>query len=248
MKKLFDVLIPVWIGIGIILLWWIVALIIGVELILPTPWVAIEHAWKFLSSASFWVGLGNTLLRASIAFVISYLIALFLALTSSLSSLAGKIAGGILSVVRSIPTMSIILLLLIWVKPTGAPIFVASIVICPTLYSIFYGAISSVDPKLKEMCKLYRVPLKKQILSLYLPSMAEALFEGTASSLSLNLKLVIAAEALAITKNSVGAMMQNAKVWLETGDLMAITFLAVLIGIFAEFLVRLIGKAVIRWK
>lgn len=248
MKKVLSSLIPLWVALGVLLVWWIVSLFIGVELIMPTPWVTLKETFRLFSSGDFWLGLGNTLLRSLVAFAFSFVIALSLAVLSSLSTVFSKAAGGILAVVRSIPTMSVILLLLIWTKPTGAPVFVAAIVICPTLYSAFCGAIGSVDPKLKEMCKLYRVSKKEQIVKLYLPSMAEGMFEGTASGLSLNLKLVIAAEALALTKNSVGGMMQSAKVWLETGQLMALTLVAVLLGVFAEWIVRSVGKAVMKWK
>lgn len=248
MKKVLSRLIPLWISLGVLLLWWVVALLIGVELILPTPYVAVRETIDLLKDSSFWIALGATLWRSAFSFVVSFFIALLLAILSSLSSICSKIAGGILSIVRSIPTMSVILLLLIWTKPSGAPIFVAAIVICPTLYSAFYASIQGVDAKLKEMCKLYRVPKQEQIKKLYLPAMSEGIFEGTASGFSLNLKLVIAAEALALTKSSIGGMMQSAKVWLETGQLMAITLVAVLLGIASEWLIRQIGKAVMKWK
>ena len=246
LKKTISALIPVWVGLGILLLWTVAALLIGEELILPTPWQTVEECFALFFEKSFWVSMGRTLLRALLAFVCSFFIALVCALFSTVPAL-GKALGAVFSFLRSIPTMSVILLLLIWLRPSLAPAAVAAIVILPTLYSVFFGAMQGVDRGLIEMCRVYGVSKKDTFLRVWLPSMVQPLFEGTASGFSLNLKLIIAAEALAQTKESLGAMMQNSKIWLETGQLMAITLVAVAIGVSSEALIRLIGKQVKRW-
>ena len=78
--------------------------------------------------------------------------------------------------------------------------------------------------------------------------MAEGLFEGSASGISLNIKLVIAAEVQAQTMSSLGNLMYNAKWMLETEKLFALTIAAVILSVACEWLIRLIGRAVIRWK
>ena len=78
--------------------------------------------------------------------------------------------------------------------------------------------------------------------------MAQGLFEGAASGFSLNVKLVIAAEVMAHTVGSLGNLMYNANWMLETERLFAITIAAVVVSVAFEWLIRLTGKAVIRWK
>ena len=65
---------------------------------------------------------------------------------------------------------------------------------------------------------------------------------------SLNLKLVISAEAIAHTVKSFGNLMQNAQIWLQTDRLIALTLTAVLLGALGEWFIRLIGRSVVRWK
>lgn len=245
-KRVCSALIPVWVGLGLVLLWLVAALLIGEELILPTPMQTIEECFALFGQASFWAALGKTLLRGVLAFVCSFFIALLFSLLSMIPSV-GKVAGIVFSVLRSIPTMSVILLLLIWLRPSLAPAAVAAIVILPTLYSVFLGAMQGVDRGLIELCDVYKVPWKERVLRVWLPAMAQPLFEGTASGFSLNLKLIIAAEALAQTKESLGAMMKNAQIWLETGQLMAITLVAVVVGVLSETLIRFVGKQVKKW-
>ena len=78
--------------------------------------------------------------------------------------------------------------------------------------------------------------------------MAPALFEGSASGFSLNVKLIIAAEALASTEDSLGLIMKGSNMNLETARLFAVTIAAVLLSVICEWAIRWIGKAVIRWK
>ena len=140
------------------------------------------------------------------------------------------------------------MILIICLNSRLAPAVVAIIVIFPTMYSSFFAAIRGVDPKLVQMSKVYSVSPKDSLFKLYLPNMAEGLFEGSASGISLNIKLVIAAEVQAQTMSSLGNLMYNAKWMLETEKLFALTIAAVILSVACEWLIRLIGRAVIRWK
>lgn len=48
--------------------------------------------------------------------------------------------------------------------------------------------------------------------------------------------------------SSLGNLMYNAKWMLETEKLFALTIAAVILSVACEWLIRLIGRAVIRWK
>ena len=74
------------------------------------------------------------------------------------------------------------------------------------------------------------------------------MFENVAAGFSLNLKLVIAAEALALSRNSIGKMMQYAKVAIEPAQLFALTIAAVILGVICETVIRFVGKKAIRWQ
>ena len=57
-----------------------------------------------------------------------------------------------------------------------------------------------------------------------------------------------AAEALAQTARSIGSMMSFSKALLETEKLFALTIAAVILSVVCEWIIRLIGRAVIKWK
>ncbi len=66
------------------------------------------------------------------------------------------------------------------------------------------------------------------------------------STISLNLKVLIAAEVLAATKDSIGRMMQTAKLYLDTAELIAWTVVAIVLGALLESIIAFIKYIVVR--
>ena len=246
-KTLINLIFPVGVVAVVFLIWQIAAELINVTLILPTPAQALNQFLVYIKSEDFYINLGYTFLRSLYGFLLSFTIAALLTLLS-VFSFARKIISSIMAVIRAIPTMSIILILVIIFSPDSAPVAVALIVICPTLYSQFCAAIDGIDKKLLEMSKIYKVGIKNKIFKLYLPNMAEGVLEGCANGISLNIKLVIAAEALALPVKSIGKMMWYTKTLLEVEKLFALTIAAVILSVLAESVVRLLKFFILRWK
>ena len=247
-KILLNILFPVVVTAAIFLIWAIAAASIGASLILPSPAAAIREFFAYFADASFWRALGNTMWRSLYSFLISFVLAFALAALAYRFPLAKRLADHCVAFIRAVPTMSVILILIIWLNASLAPAVVAIIVIFPTLYSAFSASIGGVDAGLVEMCRVYGVSTKDKLCKLYIPHMARGVFEGSASGFSLNIKLVIAAEALAHTARSIGNMMDFAQALLETEKLFALTIAAVVLSVACEWLIKLIGRAVIRWK
>lgn len=247
-KRLVNCIFPILVVAVIFLVWWIAALAIDASLILPSPSESLRAFFAYFGEASFWRAIGNTMWRSLYSFVFSFVAAIVLALLAKRYLYARKLIDPFVAFIRSVPTMSVILILIIWLNPKIAPAVVAIIVIFPTLYSSFVAAVEAVDPKLVAMSAVYHVSKKDRIFKLYLPNMAPGLFEGSASGFSLNIKLVIAAEALAHTTASIGSMMNFSQALLETQELFALTIAAVLLSVLCEWVIRLVAKAVIRWK
>lgn len=228
----------------VLLIWYIASIIIDVELILPTPYIAFKNIGFFLGSGDFWVSLGWTYLRCIESFLLAFCIALVCAVLAYLSPTVEKLLNPFMGIVRAIPTMAIILILIIILRPHNTPIVVAGIVICPVLYQSFLTSLKTIDDKLVEMVEVYRVPKSKQIFHFYIPSVLPSVFSHCASGFSLNIKLIIAAEALAQTGNSIGKMMQFAKINIEIEKLFALAIIAIVISLISEALVRLLQRVV----
>lgn len=231
-----------------ILLWTIVAAATNSVMILPSPLVTLQELGKFLIKSTFWLAVFNTLLRSLFSFLLSLVLALILSTLSALSGVIKKMVAPIVMILRSVPTMSVILLLLIWFNPSIAPVLVSMLIIFPTLYSNFLASFLSCDGELLQMSKIYKVSKFDTVTKLLLPGIAPSMFAAIGSGISLNFKLIIAAEVLAQTKDSLGRLMQLSKIYIDTAGLLALTVAAVIICFLLEGLVALISRILRREK
>ena len=248
MKKLLvNLIYPLAVFLLVLCVWYIASLWISVDLILPTPSQSFISLGQTLATSEFWISLGWTYLRSIEGFLIAFGIAFGGAILAYAFKDAERLLNPFMGLVRAIPTMAILLILIIIISPSQTPIVVAGIVICPTLYQAFLSGFHQIDKKLIEMATIYKVPKKRQILQFYVPFILPIMLEHVATAFSLNIKLVIAAEALAQTRNSIGKLMQFAKVNLEMGKLFALTIVAVILSMVSEGLIHLLRKVVCKY-
>ena len=100
------------IGAGVFLLvWFVAAEITDMEIILPAPSRAFEEFFTLLGTKDFYVAVGGTLARALESFALAFVCAVLLAVAGYLLPPVSKILAPIVTVLRSVPTMSIIPLL-----------------------------------------------------------------------------------------------------------------------------------------
>lgn len=232
---------------AMIALWAIFAEIVGIELIIPSVKSTFLRFFALFSEKSFYRAVGGTAFRSLISFALGAAFALIFALLSLFKPVR-LFLSPIIKVMRSVPTMSLILLTVIWLKPSTSPILIAFLINFPIMYSGFYSAITGVDSDLIEMSNAYKVPVKDRIFSLYFPQILPSAFDNMQSSAGLTIKIVISAEVIAQTRNSMGIMMQTARGYLETAELLAWTIVAIILGYLVEFIVFALKKLIVRWK
>ncbi len=235
----------------LIAIWYAMAAIVNMKLIMPTPYDTLKEMLRVFGSAKFYVALFGSAYRAVISFTISFVFAVAFALLSNAYSVFERLFYPLIVIVRATPTMSVIFLCLIWFSSKISPIIVSVTIILPTLYSAVTSAVKSCDDKIIEMSKVYKVPRAVMVKNYYLPHITGTVFDDTVSALSLNVKLIVAAEALAQTSKGLGVLMQIAKLNLETATLFAYTAGAVILSFLFELLlkaIRLVVKEVKRAK
>ena len=79
--------------------------------------------------------------------------------------------------------------------------------------------------------------------AIYLPLSAPYVLKEAGGALSFSVKLVVSAEVLANTWQSLGGMMQETKVYNEIPQLFALVAVSFLAGLVLEFAVSLLAEA-----
>lgn len=232
----------------IFIIWVIGAAVTGREMILPSPRAVFLSLFDLFTMPKFYGGILSTLLKTLVSFAAALILALIAASLSALYKPLYKFLSPFVLLLRATPTISIILLAIIWFKSQTAPMFIAFLIVFPALYAAVYGAIINVDGSLIEMSKVYRVSNKDMLTKLYIPSVLPAVFFSVKGNISLNLKIIIASEVLAQTQGSMGMNMQLSKIYLDTPTLMAWTLAAILLSWLLETVTDIVKKGLIRWK
>ncbi len=238
-------------ALAIVALWlaWMVAYAcVKNDYVLPSFWDACAQMGRLLASASFWRAFGNTFLRTLWAFLISLALGVAIAVASHLWGCVRAFLAPVISVLRTVPTMAIILMLLLWTTPAVAPVVVSALVLFPAAYSAALAALDDVGEEYGEVVRAFRVPLARRIGKMYLPLAAPVLLKQAGGIFSLGLKVVISGEVLASTYRSLGGMMQEAKMFLEMPTLMALTLLVLLLGFALEGACLLAYRLIVRWR
>lgn len=220
--------------------WAVASAVIGTEYILPDIGVTFAALGELLSGRSFYVSLGGTLLRSVIAYGLSFV--LFFALFFFSVSFDGfkRVITPLMGALRTLPTMAIALVFAIWAGARLTPIILGVTVVLPQLYSAFIAHNASTSTELGEVCKICGASRAQRFAALYLPHAAGVMPEVLSSSLAFSVKIVIAAEILMQTAESIGMLMSLSQMYLHTAKLIALTFAAVVVSVALETVLRLV--------
>ncbi len=217
-------------------LWLLAYLIAGNELLVPAFSDCAKETWGLWTSFVFWKGFLFTLLRAFSAFLISLVVASVFAVISYMLPVCRGIFAPIVSAFRSLPVLAVMLILLSVFSAAQAPVVVAFLSLFPILYTGILAALLGIDRQLIDMARVYGTPWYRRIFGVYLPLSAPHLLQELGGAISFSLKLVVSAEVLAHTANSLGGLMQEAKIYTEIARLFSLVGGAFVAGLLLELL------------
>jgi NitT/TauT family transport system permease protein len=240
-----NILYPLLGLVAVLLIWTVASLLFNSALILPQWWVVAEQFALLFTRGSFYTAILFTTLRAILTYSIALVLALFTALLSTLYVNFRRAFSPIITILRSVPTMSIILLCYLMFSSVTSPIIIGFLVAYPLCHAAFASRLAAAS-HLTEMAKVFNISPKNRAIFVYLPTLRGEIVQQSTSTLSLTLKVVIASEVIVFTKNSIGDAMYMAKANIETATLLAWTVAAVLLSFLLEGIVKLIDKAVRR--
>ncbi len=236
---------------SVVLMWvaWIIAYYsVKNDYLIPSFQSTFAESWKLLGSAEFWSSFGMTFLRTLEAFAISLILAAACAALSAVSKIFSAFLKPVTIILRTLPTLAVMLLILVWSSAVTAPVIVTCLVLFPMMLAQFNAAICGVDGGLIQMAKVYGVSKKDILFKIYLPQISPNILSQTGANVSLGLKLTISAEVLAATYNSLGGLMQTSSAFVEIPRLAALTIAAVVLGLILDVAFSQLKRVNSKWQ
>jgi ABC-type nitrate/sulfonate/bicarbonate transport system ATPase subunit/ABC-type nitrate/sulfonate/bicarbonate transport system permease component len=223
--------------------WKVLAAVIHSPLILPQPDVVLLSLIQICKTAHFWEAVFATLQRVCAAFFITLLCGSVLGFLGGASPYFAVCMRFPLSVIRSTPVVSFILLALFWFDSTTVPVFVAFLMALPVMITAVMSGYACVDNNLLIMAKIYRLATVQRLRYIIIQSIIPFFNDGVLSTFGMCWKVVVAGEVLSIPRKGIGTQLQIAQIHLETQDVFAITLMVVVFS----FVIELFLSALIRF-
>jgi NitT/TauT family transport system permease protein len=111
------------------------------------------------------------------------------------------------------------------------------------MYTTILKGLDSTDEKMLEMAKVFKIKGCKLIRYIYMPSIKPYLIAAASLALGLSWKAGVAAEVIGLPSGTIGESLYTAKIYLNTPELFAWTFLIVAISfIFEKLFIFLLNR------
>lgn len=218
----------------IVLVWQIINMIVGKDYLVPSPFETLQRLLDIIVNINSLFNILITLWRMVFSFLLSFIFGIVLGVLSGVKENVEEILKPFVNILRSTPTMSIILLSLIWLGSEGTAIFVCVLIVFPIVYTNILKGMKNINNKYIEMAMVYKVSNIKILRYIYIPSIMPFLISSISLGLGLNLKVLIAAEVLSQPKYGIGSMLYNSKINIDTSAVFAWSIIVILITIIIE--------------
>jgi NitT/TauT family transport system permease protein len=175
-----------------------------------------------------------TLLRVCFGLLLGIILGVGLGILAHTSSIVHSILSQFITVIRSTPVASFIVVL--WVIFSGdvLSVFVAFLMVMPIIWQSTVDGFNSIDKSLEEVALIFRFGYMKRLRLIVFPALLKFLLPSIITSVGLAWKAEIAAEIIAYTKNSIGQEINDAKYFMETPRVFAWTVIVILFSIILE--------------
>ena len=228
-----------------IAIWQIIYLCIDNDILIASPIDVFHRLLTLCKDTEFWDSVFSSMIRIVQGFVYGTIIGVLLSLLTCSSEIIKDLFKPIISVIKSTPVASFIILALVWIKSSAVPIFISMLMVIPIIWTNVTEGILKTDTNLLEMAKIYKFSRISKIRMIYIPSVIPYFIAACTTALGLSWKAGIAAEVIGNTRNSIGGEIYKTKMYLETVDLFSFTVVVIFLSFIVEYIVVNLMKLIL---
>lgn len=215
--------------------------------ILPGPWAVAEGLVEVFQKYGMQIllTLGRYIFALVTAMIAGWVVGL---LMGAFRNIFGRFMQPIVSVVQAIPSLSWILLVILWFSQVELRIwFVTFILAFPFFVIAVYEGIRDMDKDTLEAVEQFR-PTKVQVITkLLIPQSFVNIITVLRSTAAMTLKIMIFSEMLG-ANNGIGQQMSLAQSAFRTDLILAWTAILVVTNFVILWLVKLLEKKLLAWR
>lgn len=216
--------------------------------IMPAPSKILSTFLNLVKSGMLWNNLLISLIRVLKGYLIAASLGIVLGILIGLFRHLNRLTDLLIQIIKPIPPIAWIPLVILWfgIGEEGKVFLIFLGGFFTILINVVDG-IRQTDTKLIEVSKSMETPFLKHVFLLVIPHSAPNIFTGLRVGLSSCWMCVVAAELVSST-TGLGYMIMNARQFGQT-DVVIVGMLTIgVLGKVMDSLLKIVEKAVIRWK
>ena len=207
--------------------WVFAAALVAQPLILPGPGAVVVALLRLVCDASTWTILVGSGLRILGGLALAAVCGGVLAGVSVRSRTFARLVAPALSFVKATPVACVVVLLLIWLGSARVSIAAVFLMALPGVYFSLVEGLAQVDKPLEQMFRLHGVRGWRLFFAHTWREVLPFVLSCARAVIGMSWKAGVAAELIGMAAGTVGERIYQAKLLIETADLLAWTVLVV---------------------
>ena len=207
--------------------WQLAAAAVDKEILIPYPRAVFLSLISLCKTSEFWVAVALSLLRITAGYLLGIAAGVTGAVLSSRFKVFKAVFSPVLHIVRAVPV---------------AAVFISFLTVTPMIWSSTESGIENIDVKYLEAAKIFRLNPFKTLFEVKLPFLLPSFTASAANALGFAWKSGVAAEVICRPAGSIGRLLQDAKLYLETPNVFAVTAVVALLSLAFEIIIKRIAK------
>lgn len=207
--------------------WMLVAALVAQPLILPGPGAVVMALLRLVCDAGTWAILAGSGARILGGLALAAVCGGVLAGASSRSRAFARLVAPALSFVKATPVACVVVLLLIWLGSARVSIAAVFLMALPGVYFSLAEGLAQVNRPLEQMLRLHGVRGWRLFCAHTWREVLPFVLSCARAVIGMGWKAGVAAELIGMAVDTVGERIYQAKLLIETADLLAWTVLVV---------------------
>lgn len=239
-----------WIGPLVLLAGWCLGSATGLldERTLTAPWTVVSTAGDLIATGRLQESIATSAVRAVLGLALGVLIGTVLAVAAGLSRVGESLIDGPVQVKRSIPSLALIPLLILWLG-IGEPMKVITIalgVLVP-VYIHTHNGLRGIDERYGELAETVGISRWEFVRSVVLPGAMPGFLLGLRFAVTSALLALVVVEQVNAT-SGIGHMITLASNYGQTDVIVVGLVVYAVLGLVADSAVRLVERKALAWR
>jgi sulfonate transport system permease protein len=216
--------------------------------IIPAPWSVVDTGWDLWTRGSLPDDITTSTSRAFWGFAFGLAIGVFLAIPAGLSRLGEGLIDGTAVVTRSIPSLGLIPLFILWLGiGESFKIAIIAISVFFPVYLNLYSALANIDSRYVELAETLEVSRRYFIRHVVVPGSLPGFFVGVRMAATGAWLSLVVLEQINAT-SGLGYRMFQAQNYGQTEIIFVGLAVYGVLGFASDALVRLVERKVLAWR